>query len=103
MFRPRVERKHPDQKFVEVDTRNILFIAGGAFDGIQRHIARRHNTQVVGFTGTTTRSEFDENVFLKYVTPQDLKAFGLIPELIRTPPRAHLLGAAGPSSPCAAF
>ena len=79
---PKGGRKHPDQKFVEVDTRNILFIAGGAFDGIQRHIARRHNTQVVGFTGTTTRSEFDENVFLKYVTPQDLKAFGLIPELI---------------------
>ena len=79
---PKGGRKHPDQKFVEVDTRNILFIAGGAFDGIQRHIARRHNTQVVGFTGTTTRTEFDENAFLKYVTPQDLKAFGLIPELI---------------------
>jgi ATP-dependent Clp protease ATP-binding subunit ClpX len=79
---PKGGRKHPDQKFVEVDTRNILFIAGGAFDGIQRHIARRHNTQVVGFTGTTQRKEVDENAFLKYVTPQDLKSFGLIPELI---------------------
>ena len=79
---PKGGRKHPDQKFVEVDTRNILFIAGGAFDGIQRHIARRLNTQVVGFNGTTQRKEVDENAFLKYVTPQDLKAFGLIPELI---------------------
>jgi len=79
---PKGGRKHPDQKFVEVDTRNILFIAGGAFDGIQRHIARRLNTQVVGFSGTTQRKEVDENAFLKYVTPQDLKAFGLIPELI---------------------
>lgn len=79
---PKGGRKHPDQKFVEVDTRNILFIAGGAFDGIQRHIARRLNTQVVGFSGTTQRQEIDENAFLKHVTPQDLKAFGLIPELI---------------------
>ena len=79
---PKGGRKHPDQKFVEVDTRNILFIAGGAFDGIQRHIARRFNTQVVGFTGTTHRVDVDENAFLKHVTPQDLKAFGLIPELI---------------------
>lgn len=79
---PKGGRKHPDQKFVEVDTRNILFIAGGAFDGIQRHIARRLNTQVVGFSGTTQRQEIDENTFLKHVTPQDLKAFGLIPELI---------------------
>jgi ATP-dependent Clp protease ATP-binding subunit ClpX len=79
---PKGGRKHPDQKFVEVDTRNILFIAGGAFDGIQRHIARRFNTQVVGFTGTTHRVYVDENAFLKHVTPQDLKAFGLIPELI---------------------
>jgi ATP-dependent Clp protease ATP-binding subunit ClpX len=79
---PKGGRKHPDQKFVEVDTRNILFIAGGAFDGIQRHIARRLNTQVVGFNGTTQRKEVDENAFLKFVTPQDLKAFGLIPELI---------------------
>lgn len=79
---PKGGRKHPDQKFVEVDTRNILFIAGGAFDGIQRHIARRFNTQVVGFNGTTHRKDLDEGAFLKYVAPQDLKAFGLIPELI---------------------
>ena len=79
---PKGGRKHPDQKFVEVDTRNILFIAGGAFDGIQRHIARRFNTQVVGFNGTTQRKDVDEGAFLKYVAPQDLKTFGLIPELI---------------------
>lgn len=79
---PKGGRKHPDQKFVEVDTRNILFIAGGAFDGIQRHIARRFNTQVVGFNGTTQRKDVDEGAFLKYVAPQDLRAFGLIPELI---------------------
>ncbi len=79
---PKGGRKHPDQKFVEVDTRTILFIAGGAFDGIQRHIARRFNTQVVGFNGTTQRKDVDEGAFLKYVAPQDLKAFGLIPELI---------------------
>ena len=79
---PKGGRKHPDQKFVEVDTRNILFISGGAFDGIQRHIARRFNTQVVGFNGTTQRKDVDEGAFLKYVAPQDLKAFGLIPELI---------------------
>ena len=79
---PKGGRKHPDQKFVEVDTRNILFIAGGAFDGIQRHIARRFNAQVVGFNGTTQRKDVDEGAFLKYVAPQDLKAFGLIPELI---------------------
>jgi ATP-dependent Clp protease ATP-binding subunit ClpX len=79
---PKGGRKHPDQKFVEVDTRNILFIAGGAFDGIQRHIARRFNTQVVGFNGTTQRKDVEEGAFLKYVAPQDLKAFGLIPELI---------------------
>ena len=79
---PKGGRKHPDQKFVEVDTRNILFIAGGAFYGIQRHIARRFNAQVVGFNGTTQRKDVDEGAFLKYVAPQDLKAFGLIPELI---------------------
>ena len=79
---PKGGRKHPDQKFVEVDTRNILFIAGGAFDGIQRHIARRFNTQVVGFNGTTQRKDVEEGAFLKYVAPQDLKAFGLITELI---------------------
>jgi ATP-dependent Clp protease ATP-binding subunit ClpX len=80
---PQGGRKHPDQKFVEVDTRNILFVAGGAFDGIERHIARRLNAQVVGFSGTLQRAEQVESVsFLPHLTPQDLKSFGLIPELI---------------------
>ncbi|MFM1884191.1 MAG: ATP-dependent Clp protease ATP-binding subunit ClpX [Bacteroidota bacterium] len=79
---PKGGRKHPDQKFVEVDTRNILFVAGGAFDGINRHIARRLNTQVVGYSGSLRRGEVVEENFLSAVAPQDLKAFGLIPELI---------------------
>jgi len=79
---PKGGRKHPDQKFVEVDTRNILFVAGGAFDGINRHIARRLNTQVVGYNGSLRRGEVAEENFLSAVAPQDLKAFGLIPELI---------------------
>ncbi len=79
---PKGGRKHPDQKFVEVDTRDILFVAGGAFDGINRHIARRLNTQVVGYGGSVRRGEVKEENFLSAVAPQDLKAFGLIPELI---------------------
>jgi ATP-dependent Clp protease ATP-binding subunit ClpX len=80
---PQGGRKHPDQKFVEVDTRNILFVAGGAFDGIERHIARRLNAQVVGFSGTLQRAEqVEASSFLPHLTPQDLKSFGLIPELI---------------------
>ena len=77
---PKGGRKHPDQKFVEVDTRDILFVAGGAFDGINRHIARRLNTQVVGYGGSVRRGEVKEENFLSAVAPQDLKAFGLIPE-----------------------
>jgi ATP-dependent Clp protease ATP-binding subunit ClpX len=79
---PQGGRKHPDQKFIEVDTRNILFIAGGAFDGIQRHIARRMNTTTVGYASSKARKEIDDNNLLQYIAPQDLKAFGLIPELI---------------------
>ncbi|MDP5067794.1 MAG: ATP-dependent Clp protease ATP-binding subunit ClpX, partial [Schleiferiaceae bacterium] len=79
---PKGGRKHPDQKFVEVDTRDILFVAGGAFDGINRHIARRLNTQVVGYGGSVRRGDIQEENFLSAVAPQDLKAFGLIPELI---------------------
>jgi ATP-dependent Clp protease ATP-binding subunit ClpX len=79
---PQGGRKHPDQKFIEVDTKNILFIAGGAFDGIQRHIARRMNTTTVGYASSVARNEIDENNLLQYIAPQDLKAFGLIPELI---------------------
>ena len=79
---PKGGRKHPDQKFVEVDTTNILFIAGGAFDGIERHIARRLNTQIVGYGGSILRSDLDPKNFLSAISPQDLKSFGLIPELI---------------------
>jgi ATP-dependent Clp protease ATP-binding subunit ClpX len=79
---PQGGRKHPDQKFIEIDTKNILFVAGGAFDGIQRHIARRMNTQTVGYHSGKVREAVDEANFLQYISPQDLKAFGLIPELI---------------------
>lgn len=88
---PQGGRKHPDQKFIEVDTRNILFVAGGAFDGIQRNIANRLNTQSVGFHSSKDREVLDANNMLQYVAPQDLKSFGLIPELIgRIPVLTHL-------------
>lgn len=80
---PKGGRKHPDQKFIEIDTRNILFVAGGAFDGIERHIGNRMNTQAVGFsTASSKNEELDKDNMLKYVTPQDIRSFGLIPELI---------------------
>lgn len=88
---PQGGRKHPDQKFIEVDTSNILFIAGGAFDGISRHIAKRLNTRSVGFHNTKDRETYSSANMLKYIAPQDLKTFGLIPELIgRIPVLAHL-------------
>jgi ATP-dependent Clp protease ATP-binding subunit ClpX len=89
---PQGGRKHPDQKFVEINTANILFIAGGAFDGIQRHIARRLNTSSVGFQNHKEASgSVDKENLLSYVAPQDLKSFGLIPELIgRMPVLTHL-------------
>lgn len=79
---PQGGRKHPDQKFIEIDTKNILFIAGGAFDGIKRHITNRMNTSTVGFQASADRKHVDESEYLKYIVPQDLKTFGLIPELI---------------------
>lgn len=79
---PQGGRKHPDQKFIELDTKNILFVAGGAFDGIKRHIANRMNSSTVGFQGTSNRKSYNEDEYLRYVVPQDLKTFGLIPELI---------------------
>jgi ATP-dependent Clp protease ATP-binding subunit ClpX len=79
---PQGGRKHPEQKFIQVDTKNILFICGGAFDGIERKIASRLNTQVVGFDSVEQRSKVDMNNLMKYVSPQDLKSFGLIPEII---------------------
>ena len=84
-------RKHPEQKFIEVDTTNILFICGGAFDGIEQKIAQRLNTRSVGFVTDTKRNDIDRDNLLKYITPADLKKFGLIPEIIgRLPLLTHL-------------
>lgn len=79
---PKGGRKHPDQNYTQVDTKNILFICGGAFDGIETKIARRLNTHVVGFNSIQNMAKIDKNDLMKYVLPQDLKAFGLIPEII---------------------
>lgn len=79
---PQGGRKHPEQKFIQVDTNNILFICGGAFDGIERKIAQRLNTQVVGFEATGERNKVDRENMMQYVSPQDLKSFGLIPEIV---------------------
>lgn len=79
---PQGGRKHPDQKYIQVDTGNILFIAGGAFDGVQKKIAQRLNTRVVGYGKQQKMSEIDRDNLLQYITPVDLKSFGLIPELI---------------------
>ncbi|MDR2121279.1 MAG: ATP-dependent Clp protease ATP-binding subunit ClpX [Tannerella sp.] len=79
---PQGGRKHPEQRMIAVDTRNILFICGGAFDGIEKKIAQRLNTHVVGFGASRNTALVDRSNFLKYITPTDLKAFGLIPEII---------------------
>jgi len=79
---PKGGRKHPDQKFVEVDTENILFIAGGAFDGIERNISKRLNMQAVGFSASKSDDNIERTNLLKYIIPKDLKDFGLIPEII---------------------
>jgi ATP-dependent Clp protease ATP-binding subunit ClpX len=79
---PKGGRKHPDQKFVEVDTQNILFIAGGAFDGIERIIGKRLNMQAVGYSASISDDKVDTENLLQYVIPKDLKDFGLIPEII---------------------
>lgn len=79
---PKGGRKHPDQDYIHVDTRNILFICGGAFDGIERKIAQRLNTHVVGYNSVQNVRQIDKNDLMKYVVPQDLKSFGLIPEII---------------------
>ena len=79
---PQGGRKHPDQKMIPVNTKNILFICGGAFDGIAKKIAQRMNTQVVGFTASKETAILDRDNMLQYIAPQDLKSFGLIPEII---------------------
>ena len=88
---PQGGRKHPDQKMIAVNTENILFICGGAFDGIVRHIGKRLNTQPMGFSKTSESPTADRENLLQYITAPDLKAFGLIPELIgRLPVLSHL-------------
>ena len=88
---PQGGRKHPEQKMIQVDTKNILFICGGAFDGIDKKIANRLNAQIVGYTASKERDSIDKDNYLQYITPQDLKSFGLIPELIgRLPVLTHL-------------
>jgi ATP-dependent Clp protease ATP-binding subunit ClpX len=88
---PQGGRKHPEQKMVSVNTKNILFICGGAFDGIDKKIARRLQTQVIGYAISNDKEEIDKNNYLQYVSPQDLRSFGLIPELIgRLPVVAYL-------------
>lgn len=79
---PQGGRKHPDQEYIHVDTRNILFICGGAFDGIERKIAQRMNTHVVGYNSVQNVRKIDKNDLMQYILPQDLKSFGLIPEII---------------------
>lgn len=79
---PQGGRKHPEQKMIPVNTKNILFICGGAFDGIERKIAQRLNTNVVGYSAAKEAVKIDRNNLMQYIAPQDLKAFGLIPEII---------------------
>lgn len=87
---PQGGRKHPEQKLIAIETKNILFVCGGAFDGIARKIANRLQTQVIGFK-SIDKEDYDENNMLQYIAPQDVKAFGLIPELIgRLPVLSHL-------------
>ena len=79
---PKGGRKHPDQKFIEVNTENILFIAGGAFDGVDRHISKRLNMSAIGYKATQEEAQIDTKNLVQYITPKDLKDFGLIPEII---------------------
>jgi ATP-dependent Clp protease ATP-binding subunit ClpX len=88
---PKGGRKHPDQKFIEVNTENILFIAGGAFDGIERNISKRLNMQAVGYGASKKGEDLDKSNMLKYLIPKDVKDYGLIPEIIgRLPVLTHM-------------
>jgi ATP-dependent Clp protease ATP-binding subunit ClpX len=88
---PQGGRKHPEQKMIPVDTKNILFICGGAFEGIEKKIAQRLNTQIVGFGASKVRDKVDKDNLLQYISPQDLRSYGLIPEIIgRLPVLTHL-------------
>jgi ATP-dependent Clp protease ATP-binding subunit ClpX len=88
---PKGGRKHPDQKFIEINTEHILFVAGGAFDGIQKHISKRLNMQSVGYSAAKKGDYYGGNALLSYIVPSDLKSFGLIPEIIgRLPVITHM-------------
>ena len=88
---PKGGRKHPDQKFIEVNTENILFIAGGAFDGIERIISKRLNMQAIGYSASKKEESIDDDNVLQYIIPKDLKDYGLIPEIIgRLPVLTHM-------------
>ena len=88
---PKGGRKHPDQEYIHLNTRNILFICGGAFDGIERKIAQRMNAHTIGYNSVQNVKRIDKNDMMQYVAPQDLKSFGLIPEIIgRLPVLTHL-------------
>ena len=89
---PQGGRKHPEQKMIAVNTQNILFICGGAFEGIERHIANRLNTQVIGFrSSSNSNGKVDKDNLIKHIAPQDLRAYGLIPEIIgRVPVITHM-------------
>lgn len=88
---PKGGRKHPDQKFIEINTEHILFVAGGAFDGIQKHISKRLNMQSVGYSAAKKGDYYGGNTLLSYIVPSDLKSFGLIPEIIgRLPVITHM-------------
>lgn len=88
---PQGGRKHPEQKFISVNTENILFICGGAFEGIEHHIAQRLNTRVIGYGAQKKREMIDKDNLIQYIAPQDLRAYGLIPEIIgRLPVLTHL-------------
>ncbi len=88
---PKGGRKHPEQKLIPIDTKNILFICGGAFDGIERVISRRLNTKIIGYNAKKSTTRVDRDNLLQYVAPQDLKSFGLIPEIVgRLPVVTHL-------------
>ncbi|MCK4466612.1 MAG: ATP-dependent Clp protease ATP-binding subunit ClpX [Bacteroidales bacterium] len=79
---PQGGRKHPEQKMIPVNTKSILFICGGAFDGIERKIGQRLNTQIIGFSASGKRDQIDKNNLLQYIAPQDIKAYGMIPEIV---------------------
>jgi ATP-dependent Clp protease ATP-binding subunit ClpX len=88
---PQGGRKHPEQKLIPIDTKNILFICGGAFDGIERKIANRLNTNIIGYSAKRDTDHIEKENLLQYIAPQDLKSFGLIPEIIgRLPVLVHL-------------